>query len=389
MPIPEKVSHLHPQWALRTPGWHAPLDQRPPAASRTPGPVAPLRIAYVGCGSTATAYAETLQAYPQVKIAGATDLVSERAREFVADFGGRAYESLDDVLADPDVDAISNLTGHDMRWQVTARCLQQGKHVFSEAPLAPSYLEAKHLVDMSEQLGQRLCCAPITYMGEAQQTAWKVIREGQLGKVGVVYAEINWGQTGAGYPSLNPSPRVGVLFDVGVHPLTMLTAFLGPARRVTASAKVIFREENVANAGDRPDFIVAAVEMADGALVRLTTSSFVGPGSKQQGIEFHGDRGSLLLYSWHDFAAAVEVATPDSPYTPVPFVRDPYGGTEWGRALVEMADAIAEGRPHRATGAHAAHVIEILGAIETSFKKGRPVTVKSSFPPPAPMAWAR
>jgi hypothetical protein len=64
-----------------------------------------------------------------------------------------------------------------------------------------------------------------------------------------------------------------------------------------------------------------------------------------------------------------------------------FHGVDWGRALGELAAAIAEDRPHRASGAHAAHVVEILDAVETSVREGRPVEVTSSFiAPPAPAA---
>ena len=127
-----------------------------------------------------------------------------------------------------------------------------------------------------------------------------------------------------------------------------------------------------------PDFGVAVVELEDGPVVRLTTSFYVMQHSKQRGIEFHGDDGSLFLSSWQYFDAAVEVARNDHSPEPV-LLPHAYPGTDWGRAVAELSSAIAEHRPHRATGAHAAHVVEILDAIVESATEGRPVEVRSSF----------
>ncbi|MCB0043548.1 MAG: hypothetical protein KDE23_27865, partial [Caldilinea sp.] len=69
------------------------------------------------------------------------------------------------------------------------------------------------------------------------------------------------------------------------------------------------------------------------------------------------------------------------------YVRPPFDGIDWGRSVAEIADAIAEGRPQRASGAQAAHVVEICAAISESLQTGRPVDVTSSFTPPWPMAW--
>jgi predicted dehydrogenase len=69
-------------------------------------------------------------------------------------------------------------------------------------------------------------------------------------------------------------------------------------------------------------------------------------------------------------------------------VREPYKGTDWSRALVDLAEAVEEGRPHRASGEQAAHVVEVLNAIDASARDGAPVAVRSSFEPPAPLDWA-
>jgi predicted dehydrogenase len=100
--------------------------------------------------------------------------------------------------------------------------------------------------------------------------------------------------------------------------------------------------------------------------------------SKQRGIEFHGDNGSLFLSSWQNFDAAIEVAMNGEAPRPVALPHA-FPGTDWGRAIAELSSAIAEHRPHRANGAHAAHVVEILDAIVASAAEGRPVDVISSF----------
>jgi predicted dehydrogenase len=120
------------------------------------------------------------------------------------------------------------------------------------------------------------------------------------------------------------------------------------------------------------------IELENGPLVRLTTSFYVGQHSKQRGIEFHGDTGSLFLSSWQNFDATVELAPFGGTYEPV-IVPTPFRGTDWGRALAELSSAISEDRPHRATGAQAAHVVEILDAVQTSWTDGRSVPVTSTF----------
>jgi predicted dehydrogenase len=143
-----------------------------------------------------------------------------------------------------------------------------------------------------------------------------------------------------------------------------------------------------------PDFVVAALELSAGTVIRLTTNFYVGWHGKQKGIEFHGDSGSLYLSSWESFNAKVEYAEFEKSYGPLPYVKEPYSGIagglpiDWGRALAELADAIADGRPHRASAEQAAHIVEILNAVTESYKQGCSIPISSNFIPPKPMEWA-
>jgi len=140
-----------------------------------------------------------------------------------------------------------------------------------------------------------------------------------------------------------------------------------------------------------PDLIVAASELDGGTVVRLTSSFYVGRPAKLTGsIEFHGDDASLALGNFQDFDATVEVGAYGEDYEPVDLVRPGFRGTAWARGVAEMAGAIAEERPHRASAEQAAHVVEVLGAAATSMAEGgRRIEITSTFAPPTLMPWAR
>ncbi|MCU0512080.1 MAG: Gfo/Idh/MocA family oxidoreductase [Anaerolineae bacterium] len=354
----------------------------------------PFKIGILGCGNISRGYGKTFLPYPHIHIAGAADIDPARAAAFVQEFGGTAYPTAEAMLADPSIDLVVNLTIHHAHYEVIRQCLHAGKHVFSEKPLALTYAEASALVTLAAERGLRLACAPITFLGEVQQTAWKLIREGAIGTPRLAYAEVNWARIEDWHPNPVPFYDVGPLFDVGVYPLTVVTAIFGPARRVTGFGTVLY-PDRVTKEGlpfhlNTADFIVGIIEHAGGAVTRLTTNFYVPhAGNKQHGLEFHGDAGSLYMRSWHDFHAPLELAAYGQPYAPVEPVKPPYEGTEWSRGVVDMVEAIQAGRPQRATGAQAAHVVEIMEAIKASYTAGHPVAVQSDFPPPAPMDWSQ
>jgi predicted dehydrogenase len=351
-----------------------------------------VNVAIVGAGVIAQRYAQCIEDQPRLSFVGATDVLPGRAAELVAKHGGTDYPSLDALLADDAVDVVVNLTAPSAHAEVTHAALAGGKHVHTEKPVALRAHEAHELAELAKRSGVRLSCAPATLLGEAQQTAWKLVREGIVGTVSAVYAEANWGPIERWHPSPEALYVSGPLVDVGIYPLTILTAMFGPVRRVTAYATMLKPErtriDGVAFSLTTPDFYVAALEHEEGVISRLTASFWVSP-SKQRGLEFHGDEASLWMPTWAEFDSRLERTTDGEEYEALPLLREPYPGIDWARALVELADALDEDRPHRLGAEHAAHVVDVLEAAERSRLDGGPVAVTSEFPPPEPLDWAR
>ena len=352
-----------------------------------------INVAIIGCGNIAGPYADDLPNYPETNLLGVTDIDRARAETFAEQHNTKAYASVDDLLADPSVELVVNLTTQHAHKAITTQCLMVDKHVWSEKPLAMTYDEAVGLVELARERGLRLGCSPFTLMGEAGQTAWKLLREGRLGDVRLIFAEVNWGRIEAWHPEPDSFYKAGPLFDVGVYPLTIITAIYGPARRVSAYGRILY-PNRMTKAGvpfhvEALDYVTASIELASGQIVRLTSDFYVSNMStRQTGIEFHGDLGSLHLAGWHIFNSKVLFASFDQPLEEVALVRHPHKGVPWGRGVWEMVCAMLEDRPHRFTGEHAAHITEILCATTESAKTGRPVDIVSSFVLPTPLEWA-
>ena len=346
------------------------------------------KIGIVGTGNIAGPYVKDLKASPQIDVGGVTDALWEKAEAFGAEHGLEVYDSLDAMLADDSVDIVVNLTIHHAHSDITKTCLNAGKHVYSEKPLALTYPQAQELVELAERKGLRLGASPFTFMGEAQQTAWRQVEADKLGKVRLVYAEVNWARIESWHPNPAPFYEVGPLWDVGVYPLTFLTAVFGPVRKVTAYGATLKADRTTLDGSpfelNGPDFLVCMLEHASGVLTRLTANFYVTQKSKQEsGIEVHGDERSLYLSSWFFPSGTVEIADFNEPYEQVSMESEPPEGIPWGTGVRELADSILEDRPHRATGAQAAHIVEVLEAAYASLSTGDGVEVTSEFRAPA------
>jgi predicted dehydrogenase len=346
----------------------------------------PTGVALVGAGDIAKAYAADLGRQPTLRFLGATDLDRGRAEALTRTHGGRVYDDLAAIVADDDVSIVVNLTPHRAHVAVSRAALEAGRHVFSEKPFALDPADARGLLDLAAGRGVRIASAPIVLLGPMAATARDWIESGRLGSVRLAYADVNWGRLETWHDAPAPFYGVGPLYDVGVYPLTLLTGLLGPARRVTAVGRRLLPQRRTKSGTtfevEAPDAVLATVELASGALVRLTANFYVADPARQRGVELHGNDGSLWLSNWFQFRGSVEAAAPwGEPYRPVPLVAEPEVDMPWADGVAELARSVGEGRPMRAASAeHAIHVIDVLAAITAAIAEERSVEVAPPLP---------
>jgi predicted dehydrogenase len=152
-----------------------------------------MRIAFVGCGYVADYYIATLPGHPDLELIGVTDRDPAALSRFTGFYKVRGYGSLDLLLEDDRVELVVNLTNPRSHFEVSKACLEAGKHVYSEKPLAMELAQATALVELAAARGVRLSSAPCSLLGETAQAMWKALRERQVGTARLVYAEMDDG----------------------------------------------------------------------------------------------------------------------------------------------------------------------------------------------------
>ncbi len=353
----------------------------------------PGSVVIVGCGDIADRYATDIARRPNLSLVGAVDLDGARAAEFAERHGIRAFAALDDALSNEKVDLVANLTTHRAHVAVSTAAIEAGCHVFSEKPLALSAAEASELVSLAEARNVRLGAAPIAFMGELAQTARRWIDGEMLGPVRLAYADVNWGRIEAWHDRAPAFYEIGPLFDVGVYPLTLVAALLGPFRRVEAAYADRLLRERRTTKGETftivaPDFVTAILTTASGAAVRLTCNFYVTDPARQRGVEIHGDAGSLWLSNWFQFEGTLEHAPVGRQYRPVPLLRQPEVPMPWAAGLDDLWRAASEGRQPQAAAVLAAHIVEVMESIIRAADLRRPVDITTAFAPPPAADWA-
>jgi predicted dehydrogenase len=350
-----------------------------------------MKIAIVGCGNIAEPYLKDLLNYPNVEVIGVTDVSQERASALAQKYNVAHLPSYEATLA-TDAELIVNLTTPLSHYEVSQQALNAGKHVFSEKPLALKPEEGWALVDLAKSKGLRLACSPFVSIGEAQQTAWKYIREGRLGKVRVVYGEANWGRIESWHPAPQGFYEVGAWYDVGVYLLTLITTFLAPVRSIW-SYTALLKPQRYTKSGEpftltTPDWMLSLLQLEDGTQVRISSNFYVSnETSRQKGLEFHGDEGTFALDSFGSFNGGIYYAPFGEKLQPADYLRPPAEGIPWGRGVHRVIEAIDAGQSHPFTGEQAAHIVDVLDAGKRSAEIGQPIAITSTFPNPLAADW--
>ncbi|MDP9867715.1 MULTISPECIES: Gfo/Idh/MocA family protein [Streptosporangium] len=356
----------------------------------------PVGVAVVGCGTISHQYLRNLTSFPDLRVVGCADLDVERARQVARQYGVPVAGAPAEVIAHPDVELVVNLTIPAAHAAVAAAAVAAGRHVYNEKPFALDRESGTEVIEAAAAAGVRLGCAPDTFLGAGLQTAARLVAEGAIG---TPLTALTLLQT-PGPESWHPSPEflfkpgAGPLFDMGPYYLTALVTLFGPAERVAAVARRA-REERVVGSGPRagtrfpvevPTHTTALLEFAAGQAATMVFS-FDSPLPRLGFIEITGTEATMELPDPNTFDGAVRLrrALADD------WVTVPAEGATAGRGLgvLDMAQAIRAGRPHRATGELGLHVLDTMLAVAGSAERGEflPVGSTCEVPGPLPAGW--
>ena len=354
----------------------------------------PLNVGVIGCGNISDLYFEGGKRFDSIIVTACADIVRTAAREKAKKHGIPNVLTPEKLMTSSEVDIVLNITVPKAHAAVALAAIKAGKHVYNEKPLTLTREEGKALLEKAAKKELRVGCAPDTVLGAGVQTARKIIDDGWIG---VPVSATAFMQC-HGHEHWHPSPEFyyeaggGPMFDMGPYYLTALVTLLGPAVGVTAVTRRTFSERLITSEPQKgkvipvetPTHLSGIVDFSNGVVCTMVTSFDVWRGDLPC-ITIHGTDGSLSVPDPNTFGGEVNLFRNgyDS-WKTVPHSHA-YAEQSRGLGLADMAAAIQTGRPHRASGELAYHVLDIMQAFLDSGETHTRAALESTCERPTPM----
>lgn len=353
-----------------------------------------MNIGLVGCGNVSDIYFQNCRRFDGLRIAACADLDVTRAKAKAEQYGVSRWCSTSELLSAGEVDAVLNLTRPATHYEIALKALEAGKHIYNEKPLAITRNEGQKLVELARRKNLRIGCAPDTFMGSGLQTARRAVDDGSIGQPVGAFAAMMY----PGHESWHPDPEFfyqpggGPLFDMGPYYLTALVSLLGPVRRVTGSTKTTYSERVIGSGPKKgqkfpvgvPTHVTGSLDFESGAIATLMMSFDVWYHNLPM-LQIYGTEGSLNLPDPNLFGGEVRLRKARAEAWDPVAVRHGYSDNSRGLGLADMAAAAKSGRPHRACGELALHVLEIMQALGEASRESCHVDIISRCERPEPM----
>ena len=357
--------------------------------------MAKIKTGIIGCGFISGIYLKNIPNFEHLELVACADIDTERAKAKALEYNLPHTYSVEELLADPQIQIVVNLTIPAAHAEICLKALDAGKHVYVEKPLAATREEGEKIIGLARSKGLLVGSAPDTFLGGGIQTCRKLIEDGVIGAPvaasGVMMSK--------GHESWHSAPEFyyelggGPMFDMGPYYLTTLISLLGPIRRVTGSARISFPERTITSepkAGTiiqvkTPTHIAGVLDFESGAIATLVTSFDIKAGTQLPKIEIYGSEATLSVPDPNTFEGPVMLRRADSSEFEEITITHGYVENSRGIGVADMAHSILTGEPHRASGELAYHVLEAMHGLHDASAQGKHYQMNSTCSIPAPL----
>ena len=346
-----------------------------------------LKAGIIGCGKIAEVrHGPEYTENPDTRILGYYDKDPSRAQLMVSLFGGKAYDSVEQMLADEEIDIVSVCVANHAHAQVSIDALYAGKHVLCEKPMATTLAECQAMVDAAQANRKRLMLGHNQRFAAAHVMARLMIQDGLIGRP--LSFHTTFGHPGPeGWTGLANSwffskqqAAFGVLADLGIHKTDLMHYLLGePIVRVTGLLATLDKRYPDGTPIDVDDNAICLYQTKSGAIGTLTTSWTYYAGENNS-TRIYGTKGQLRLYDNPNYALIYEPAQGKVQRHALDEMTSNKKQTAGQRTNTGVIDAfvkgVMSGKPTVIDGDEALKAMKVIFAAMESMETGKSIQVE-------------
>ena len=343
-----------------------------------------IKVGIIGCGKIAQVrHIPEYAANPYAEVYGFYDINVARAEELAKKYGGKAYASYEELLADPEIEAVSVCAANHAHAEISIAALKAGKHVLCEKPMAVTLAECEAMVAAAEEAGKYLMIGQNQRLAKAHAKAKELIKQGAIGKV-LTFRTI-FGHGGPETWSIDPGSNVwffdktkaamGAMADLGIHKTDMIQYVLGSKIVKTQAVLTTLDKRDATGSLIGVDDNAICIYQMENGVIGTMTASWTYYAAEDNTTVIYGTKGELRLYD--DPKYSVQQINADGTRIDYQIDQIQTNDNQTASGVIDLfVDCLVEKKEPEISGANVLHAMKAVFASIESSAKGCAVEVK-------------
>ncbi len=339
-----------------------------------------IRFGLIGCGRVAPRHAQSLYELGNTRLVAVADIRYDRALQFAERYGAVPYADYRDLLARPDIDAVSICVPSGLHCPIAVDAMQSGRHALVEKPIALTLADADIMISVADRYRTQLGIVLQNRHNPPMKQVRRLIESGQLGRLYLGSACVRWYRPQSYYEDGWHGTWTmdgGALMNQSIHHIDALLWFMGPVSEVYSYTATLAHRMEAEDVG------VAVLKFQSGALGSVEGSTLTWPENLEGSVTLFGENGSVKIGGTAlNRITLWKVKGQEQDESRVLAGQTPDPDSVYGRSHLEVirdfAESVIHSRVPTTSGREARRSLEIVLAFYESARTGHPTALLSS-----------
>ncbi len=342
-----------------------------------------VKVGIIGCGSiTKYRHAPEYAMNPNSEIMGFFDLRKERAAEMAGQFGGKVYETVEEMLAEKSIDAVSVCAANNFHAPVTIAALEAGKHVLCEKPMATSVTDAINMITAAQKAGKFLMIGHNQRLAAAHVKVKRILNSGEMGKI--ISFKTSFAHSGPEGWSADKSANtwffskkdaiLGAMGDLGIHKADLIRWLIGDEIvEVSAFVSTLDKKGPDGRLIEVDDNAICLLRSKTGITGTLC-ASWTNYGAEDNSTILYCSEGVIKIYENPDFPIEINKRNGERVYYQIGKIQTNESQTQSG--IIDLfVNSLVNNTPPEISGEEGLAALKIIFACLESSLTGKTVKI--------------